>query len=435
MSTSDSVSRIYPGTFIDEAEGRRILQEVGDEYEKLTGVAIRNGFRILRPGSPEARELVEEGDVLPDSEADSDEASSQSEAMHWTESISAQPPAQQNQAGSLLHSQLLSLPAEILELILGYVLGNQVIHVDEARAIGHVHARHCPNPPGCVIDHGPQFYLRTCSAPISEADALRQFHTQASSIPVDDNARWYVADACARHETCRPWERPGFACNDPASASPWRNQFSILRVCRELAARAFRIFWESNTFSFGESASFGRFLPSLSVMQLQRIRTIHLCLDAEGLVIAGDFDPSEIRKLVSLDHLHVSVQSLNVGFVGDMDSNTPSIRQVDLRHGQAADFLRLEVLDIQRVSVIVYDNQEDYEEDHSGQTLGSRFQLRFTLDHKRGLARMIENTLLFDKTTRDVLAAKDRQIFELEHLLKAMKRSLYVRYQVQRKEI
>lgn len=138
---------------------------------------------------------------------------------------------------------------------------------------------------------------------------------------------------------------------------------------------------------------------------------------------------------MSLDHLHVSVQSLNVGFVGDMDSNAPSIRQIDLRRGQAADFLRLEVLDLQRVSVIVYDNQEDYEEDHPGQTLASRFQLRFTLNQKRGLAQMIKKTLLFDKNTRQVLAAKDRQIFELEQLLKAMKHSLSVRHQVQRKEI
>lgn len=170
-------------------------------------------------------------------------------------------------------------------------------------------------------------------------------------------------------------------------------------------------------------------------MQLQRIKTIHLCLDAESLAGAGDFDPLDIKRLVSLDHLHVSVQSLNVGFVGDMDSNTPSVRQVNLRNGEAAEFLRFEVLDLQRVSVIVYDNQEDYEEDHPGQTLASRFQLRFTVDQKRELAQMIENTLLFDKTTRHVLAAKDRQIFELEQLLKAMKHSLTVRYQVQRNEI
>lgn len=120
------------------------------------------------------------------------------------------------------------------------------------------------------------------------------------------------------------------------------------------------------------------------------------------------------------------VQSLDVGFVGDMDSNTPSIRQIDLRKGQAADFLRFKVLEIQRVSVIVYDSEDDFQEDHPGQTMDSRFQLRFTLDQKRGLAKMIENTLSFDNNTRQVLAAKDRQIFEMEDLLKAMKHSLNV---------
>lgn len=44
MSTSDVVSRIYPGTFLEEAEGRRVLQGVWDEYEQLTGIAYENGL-------------------------------------------------------------------------------------------------------------------------------------------------------------------------------------------------------------------------------------------------------------------------------------------------------------------------------------------------------------------------------------------------------
>ncbi|KAL8920289.1 MAG: hypothetical protein Q9208_006357 [Pyrenodesmia sp. 3 TL-2023] len=416
MATSDRISNIHPGTILGVPEVRRELQEVWDD-------------RIAPPGPPDSRVLVEDGDVPSDSEADSDEADSQGQAVHWTE----QP--HQDAAGRPIESRLLKLPPELIELILGHVLGDQVIHVDDTRAIRTVHARHCSNRAGCVISQGPQFYLRTCSAPVSEEDALQEFHTQASSIPVDDNARWYVADATARHRTCRPWEEPDFPCNDPASASPWKHRFGILSACRQLAARSFRIFWETNIFSFGEPTSFGRFLLSTNDMQLQRIRRIHMCIDVDNFVGRHDFDPAELRRLGSLDHLHISIHSLDVGFVGDMDSDTPSIRQVDLRKGEAAEFLRFEVLDLQRVSVIVYDSEDDFQEDHAGQTMDARFQLRFTLDQKRGLAEMIENTLSFDNGTRQVLAAKDRQIFEMEDLLKAMKHSLNVRYQVQRNEI
>ncbi|KAL8757715.1 MAG: hypothetical protein Q9184_004133 [Pyrenodesmia sp. 2 TL-2023] len=434
MATSNRISSIHPGTFLNVPQVRRELQEVWDEYEHLTRIASRNRFRIAPAGPSNSRILVEDDDIPSDSEVDSDEADSQSKAMHWTEATTSQPP-HQNAAESPIQSRLLKLPLELIDLILGHVLGERIIHIDDTRAIRTVHARHCLNGAGCVISRGPQFYLSTCSAPVSEEDALQEFHTQASSIPVDDNARWYVADAKGRHRTCRPWEEPNFPCNDPASASPWKHRFSILSVCRQVAARAFRIFWETNIFSFGEPVSFGRFLLSVNDMQLQKIRRIHMCIDVDNFVSRHDFDPAELRRLVSLDHLHISVHSLDVGFVGDMDSNAPSIRQIDLRQGEAAEFLRFEVLDIQRVSVIVYDSEEDFQEDHPGQTMDARFQLRFTLDQKRDLAKMVENTLSFDNNTRQVLAAKDRQIFEMEDLLKAMKHSLNVRYQVQRNEI
>lgn len=325
------------------------------------------------------------------------------------------------------------MPPELLEHILKETLGEQIIHVDDARSVRTGHALHCQNPGGCLVGQRPRFYLRTCDAQVFEEEALHEFRTQASNVSPDDDARWYVEDASLRHEDCRPWEQTNFACNDLASISPWKYRFGVLHVCRHIASRALRIFWQTNTFSFGQPASFCRFLRSLSDRQLQLIRKIHLCVEAE--VERYDFDPAQIMRLVSLDHLHISVHSMNLGYVGDMDSTMPNVRQIDLRKGEASMFLRCEVLNLKRVTVIVYDDERDFDEEYPGQSMDGRFQLRFTLDQKRDLAEMVESTLSFDDETKQVLAAKDRQVFEMEELLKAMKFSLNVRYQVQRAEI
>lgn len=93
-----------------------------------------------------------------------------------------------------------------------------------------------------------------------------------------------------------------------------------------------------------------------------------------------------------------------------------NVRQIDLREGQALSFLRFEVLDLRCVTVIIYDNVMHFPA--IGQSLAHRSILRFTLAEKRELALMVQNILLFDNESRQVLSAKDRQIFEIEQLLR-----------------
>ncbi|KAL9027559.1 MAG: hypothetical protein Q9196_003938 [Gyalolechia fulgens] len=119
--------------------------------------------------------------------------------------------------------------------------------------------------------------------------------------------------------------------------------------------------------------------------------------------------------------------SCALDYVFAVDAGRANIPQTDIRMGEAAEFLRLEALNLREVSVIVYDEERDFT---------SRLQIpRCTVEQKRQLARMVENTLTFPQEYREVLAAKHRELLELEGLVAAKRYCLDVRYEVQRNEL
>ncbi|KAL9051848.1 MAG: hypothetical protein Q9206_004539 [Seirophora lacunosa] len=432
MSTSNDVSRIAPTTSLDIPAVRRGLQAVWDEYKDLTALAAREDIDLQEHNLPAPRRLLDDPThgqpVLTPGET--------SELAHWSQTMTMQLfetavtnqssysglPAQEDLSQDQPRPTLLTLPPELLELILKHLLGEQVIHVNRAKSVLEDHSLHCQDPDGCLLGHGPEFQLRPCVAPISEEQALREFHMQASDIPADDHEDWYVEDAHARHEDCRPWEDSAFSCTDPATVSPQPHRLAMIQVCRQLAPRTFEIFWATNTFYFDEPKSFSRFLACLNNRQLQLIKYIYLNINkAWGRY---DFDPFQLRRLSCLSHLHISIDSQQITF-DHLEPDLPPIHQIHFRAESDITFLRLEVLNCKRVTVIVYDDANGFGEDED----------RYTLQQKRDLADVIEKILSFEEESRQVLAAKDREIFEMEELLKAMKISFDIRSQIQTETI
>ncbi|KAI4282537.1 MAG: hypothetical protein L6R35_005388, partial [Caloplaca aegaea] len=89
-------------------------------------------------------------------------------------------------------------------------------------------------------------------------------------------------------------------------------------------------------------------------------------------------------------------------------------------------YLHFEVLNLKRVTVIVYDSQENSQRSwpiHPNHQFSGPSSSPFTPVHKRELAEEIEKILLAKEETRNVFAAKDRQIFLVKELLRALEYS------------
>ncbi|KAL8827445.1 MAG: hypothetical protein Q9170_007011 [Blastenia crenularia] len=150
----------------------------------------------------------------------------------------------------------------------------------------------------------------------------------------------------------------------------------------------------------------------------------------------GDMNPVQLRRLKSLDHLHLCVHSMVLGFFGSLNTPMTSIHQINLRTSDVAELLRFEVLDLKRVTVIAYDSLEEFEDEWMPhRTTEEKYRFRFTLEQKRGIARLMEKTLLFEDEIKKVLAAKEREIFEMEEMVKIMEASLEIRHNVQRADL
>lgn len=329
-------------------------------------------------------------------------------------------------------SGLLRLPAEILDHILGYVVGHKVLHVDDAESVEEEHLKLCDRHPAiCEIGqgHGPHFYLRVCAACVSEQTAWEQFTFGYEEVPDRDEEEYYVADGKERHNRCRDWGDVTLDCTEKSALFNYPDRLTVFRVCSQLSLPAFEIFWATNTFSFGTTSSFRKLLSSLNDTQKGAIRNINFNFDTAPERM--DFDPCQLIKLQTLDTLNLCLHSTLLGSVSEMEEEKPDVSQIDLRKQPVNDILRLEVLDIRRLNVIVYDNEYDYFESPGP----DQFDLRFTVGEKQYLADIVQRILMAPRQDREVLAWEDRQIFELEELVKGLRLAQDVRWQVQRRNL
>ncbi|KAL9003041.1 MAG: hypothetical protein Q9188_004073 [Gyalolechia gomerana] len=345
-------------------------------------------------------------------------------ATHWTQATQVQRPPQA--------SGLLRLPAEILDHILGYVVGHKVLHIDDAESVEEEHLKVCDRHPAiCEIGqgHGPRFYLRVCAARVSEQTAWEQFTSAYEEVPDRDDEEYYVADGKDRHNRCRDWGDVTLDCTEKSALFNYPDRLTVFRVCSQLSLPAFKIFWATNTFSFGTTPSFRKLLSSLNDTQKGAIRNINFNFDTAPERM--DFDPCQLIKLQTLDTLNLCLHSTLLGSVSEMEEEKPDVSQIDLRKQPVNDILRLEVLDIRRLNVIVYDNEYDYFESPGP----DQFDLRFTVGEKQYLADVVQRVLMAPRQDREVLAREDRQIFELEELVKGLRFAQDVRWQVQRRNL
>lgn len=303
--------------------------------------------------------------------------------------------------------------------------------MNHAEAVREYHTESCYlNEGTCQVakGHGPQFQLSPCLAPVSEERAWHQFRFGYEEIPKPDDKQYYVEDGWHRHQDCWEWATFNCDCTKKPGLFKYAACLSVFRVCSQFSLSAFRIFWATNTFSFGTTLAFGKLISALNDTQLGAIRNIDLNFKADPEPM--EFDPCKLMKLQSLDTLNLCLHNYLLGAVSDEFNNKPELSELDLRKKPISDILRLEVLDIKRLNVIIYDNYSDY----TWSTGEERFEMRFTVDEKFELSCAVSKILTAPKVDRGVFAQEDRQIFELEELIKGLRFAQDVRWQIQRRD-
>ncbi|KAL8947036.1 MAG: hypothetical protein Q9222_006642 [Ikaeria aurantiellina] len=268
---------------------------------------------------------------------------------------------------------------------------------------------------------------------ISEEAAWEQSRSPSSDVPEIDEAQYYVADGSLRHHDCRAWEHCHFDCTNRAALSPFSRFLTVFYVCRQLSASSFDVFWRTNTFSFGDSLdSFNRFISTLAVAQLTSVRALDLIINHWPCAV--DFNPYELAQMGLLDVVHLCIWNFHLQHPSNMESAglpTPDVREIDIRKTTAGAVLQLETLNIRNLTVVVYDNALDYVDIRVPHTI--HFNNRYTLMEKRDLADIIRATVL--SPDRKAHAQRTRQIYALEQVLRGMKYTQDVAWQLQHQQV
>ena len=184
-----------------------------------------------------------------------------------------------------------------------------------------------------------------------------------SVIHLGDHGKTHSSDLANYHVAC---------CTDrhrPCYSTAQKLDLAILGASRQLYKEAFHILWATNTFSFDDPVSFGRFISSLSIAQVHKLKTLHLSRvveDQRSLTCGANrvinhwawtiaCEPSRIKKLRGLRTLHVSLEQwLDPGtaLTPVPGYNRRCIQQ------DALPILQLRILALEHVAVVVTESAD-----------------------------------------------------------------------------
>ncbi|KAI4205015.1 MAG: hypothetical protein LQ350_000642 [Teloschistes chrysophthalmus] len=286
---------------------------------------------------------------------------------------------------------------------------------------------------------------------MSESEAYTEFCNLPSpnSIGNDDLADYYVPDARLRHQDCRPWDRPepDSDSSDGSIIMPEWYRMDGFQICGILYDITFAIFWGKMTFSFGDLGHFWKFMSRLSPKQKRTIRSIDITAPSQTydfpsypnlLLPFTEFNINSLTGMETLDNFNLALHSS--WFPDDRYHTAPkeSIGEMDLRNRLGSQILQLEVVDIERLGVIIFDNEYDFPHDALrliGPSFRERFVHRLTVHEKKTLAEIVRRILKAPKPERQAMLKRQQQINETEKLLQELRDAQNVEWQQQRERV
>ncbi|KAL9576526.1 MAG: hypothetical protein Q9212_007025 [Teloschistes hypoglaucus] len=284
---------------------------------------------------------------------------------------------------------------------------------------------------------------------MSESEAYKEFCNLPSPVSIgnDDSAEYYVPDVPLRHQDCRPWDRTGTDSDTDSDSSdssiqlPDWYHLDGFQICGILYDITFAIFWGKMTFSFRNLCDFWKFLSRLSPKQKRQIRSIDITAPSESYHYPSyppEFSLNTLMDMKRLDNFNLALHAS--WFPDDRHHSNPKelIGEMNLRERLGSQILQLEVVDIERVGVIIFDKECDFPHDASrliGPSFRERFVQRLTLSEKKKLAEFIRKILKAPKSERQAMLKRQQQIDEAENLLKRLRETQIVEWQQQRERV
>lgn len=264
-----------------------------------------------------------------------------------------------------LHSPLIRLPFELLEMIVSYAVGasRNLIHIKHTQADHMTHRalskfRFGQNIPGIRKLSPlppPGFRYAVCVAKQTEDAAYAKAKSDDKAVHIHGTTKDAIERDYIRHSAC-------LCCGewDPNAVTE-KFPFGLFTSCLELNCLANTILYTTNTFSFDDPRSFRGFLASLESRQRKMIRGLHLSRppldvsirDGDRLVWSKALEPPSIRRLEGLRTLHLCL---------DMCISTKCLRHpysaytARILKDDLEPFLQLRVLPLAKVTVIISDD-------------------------------------------------------------------------------
>ena len=299
-------------------------------------------------------------------------------------------------------SPLLLLPSEVRENILIHLLGDNLIHIkyldfkqycrasiakdehlrisategDESKHLSsHAAIDDSEDDDGSPVFANmipPLFRHAICVAKQSEQSAYDAFVSGNADIPEGESPEHYVASFGERHAACKMCgSGPMYMLEEDQQAL--KVDLNVLGVCRQLYEEANHLLWSTNTFSFEDPKTFGKFFGSLNAAQKRNLARIHISADIGGLTSyyttahqrarwdenywGSGLKIPNLKMLRGVQTLHLCVNQLFDFDLYRMTGN-PTDEQI-IETTQEADMeiiLRLRALPLKHVTVVVSDD-------------------------------------------------------------------------------
>ena len=257
-----------------------------------------------------------------------------------------------------------------------------------------------------VGDHidGPAFRHAICVSNQSEQSAYEEAVSGVAVVPDGESPEHYIASCKERHTACRMCGNgPMFLLQEDQRTL--RVDLKVLGVCRQLYEEANHLLWATNTFSFEDPRTFGKFFSSLNPAQKRNLTSIHISADIGGLgshyytsayqrarwdndYWGKGLKHSNLNMLRGVQVIHLCInQGLECVSGRGVD---PAVAGKVIEKAQQADMesiLRLRALSVKHVTVIVSDDAKKLE--NSGASAH-----RWTVIEKNAYAENIREQLV-----------------------------------------
>ena len=112
-----------------------------------------------------------------------------------------------------------------------------------------------------------------CVAKDTESEAYAQATRGYGVVPRSGSAEHDIACCADRHLACYFTSRKSNLTDVPPVPTRKRLDLAVLGASRQLYELGYHILWTTNTFSFDDPVSF---IASLSIPQLQKLKSLHL---------------------------------------------------------------------------------------------------------------------------------------------------------------